>query len=190
MIDIELTGVDEVLNRMNDLGINAGVLNRHVKIIIRKAISEARKHVKSDARAAVPADPRKAYMAVRHTIYKRVLGGNINILSKSKANGKMYVGSIGRGTLRIGQRGGNRMRRSERTEKLYSYWGSDRGFVLRFLNAGTSSRTTNATRANRGSISARNWFASSASKNMEQAAETICQMVERAVKEVWMGKTS
>lgn len=184
LTDIKIEGLDDILLRMERLRLDSGMLAKHVKMILRKVIADAKKKVRTDAHTNLPNDPRRAYAAIRYTVW-RILGGNVNILARRRNNGKMYIGNTGRGRLRPGQHGGNRMKRSKDTERLYSYYGSDRGFILRFLNSGTSVRTTKTTNANRGSISARNWFGNSAQRAMEQAAGEFSALIDRAIKEVW-----
>ena len=138
-----------------------------------------------DARGILPNDPRKAYQAVRHSVYKRVLGGQVNILQKSRAGGRMSIARPPR-TLRPGQRGGNRRKRSARTNQVDGYIGSDRGFILRFMNAGTVERKTRY--GKRGSIRARNWFGTSSAFAMDTAAGKLEELIGRAVEEVWGGE--
>lgn len=75
------------------------------------------------------------------------------------------------------------MPRSQRTEDLLSYYGSDRGFVLRFLNQGTKQRTDEKRKGNRGSIAGRNWFGPASQQQMEQAAGVFEQFIEQAIAE-------
>jgi hypothetical protein len=73
------------------------------------------------------------------------------------------------------------MPRSRRTEDLLTYQGADRGFILRFLNAGTSDRESRVGR--RGSIAARNFFATSAQSAMEKAAAQLDTLIEDLIKQ-------
>ena len=90
------------------------------------------------------------------------------------------------------------MVRSKRTQDLMSYEGADRGFILRFLNAGTEARYTGGRngrtreerdtfilnhegRSFRGSIGARNWFGPRSHQELEKAAHNIQQIVDRIV---------
>jgi len=165
---------------------------------IREALFEARR----DVMAAFPAehDPREARRAIRTSVYDKVLGGNINILTGKKAHGTNNYEP--QRTLTPGQRGGNRRKRSERTKQIMSYAPLDRGFILRFVNSGTktrvigfrntlkgnrdryNSRVTRITRGdkantgNRGAIAARNWFKQSAESALGTAAASIAEMIE------------
>ena len=166
---------------------------------IREALYEARREVMR----AFPAenDPRGSRKAIRTAVYKKVLGGNVNILTGKKAHG----GSNGYEPPRklvAGQRGGNRMERSPRTKQIMGYQPLDRGFILRFLNSGTKTRvigfrnTINGNRSrydslvsrihggdkartgNRGAIAPRNWFMQAAESSLGNAAAAIAEMIE------------
>jgi hypothetical protein len=179
-------------------------MEKKLQGLIRKALTEARKMLSASARSEMDSDPRKAYRAVRTTVYRRILGGNVNILRKKRA-GAMGAYTSPR-TLEPGQRGGNRRSRSERTAALQSYQGSDRGFILRFLNAGTQERsiqfhfdkhrpdvqrgsrggdvktygkTTNT--GARGHIAARNWFAKNSIVAMEGAAAVLEELIDELI---------
>jgi hypothetical protein len=165
---------------------------------IREALFEARR----DVMAAFPAehDPREARRAIRTSVYDKVLGGNINILTGKKAHGTNSYEP--QRTLTPGQRGGNRRKRSERTKQIMSYAPLDRGFILRFVNSGTKTRVIgfrntlkgNRTRyenrvyrinrgdkartGNRGAIAPRNWFRQSSESALGTAAANIAEMIE------------
>jgi hypothetical protein len=165
---------------------------------IREALFEARR----DVMAAFPADhdPRDARRAIRTSVYDKVLGGNINILTGKKAHGTNSYEP--QRTPVAGQRGGNRRKRSLRTQQVMSYGPLDRGFILRFVNSGTKTRVigfrntvkANRTRyenrvyrinrgdksrtGNRGSIAPRNWFMQSAESALGNAAANIAEIIE------------
>lgn len=106
--------------------------------IIRELIRQARDEVVQGIRFA-NGDPRGSKEAVRTTVYKKVFGANINIFSRKRA-GSNKNGYVPPRSLRPGQRGGNRVLKSERTQSLQEYGPLDRGFVLRFVNEGTGER--------------------------------------------------
>ena len=108
--------------------------------IMRKLVRQARDEVSQRAQSAIPNDPRKTAHAIRSTVYRAVLGGNVNLLSSRKANAPSSYRPPRR--LRPGQVGGNRRPRSRRTEQMLGYVGFDRAFVLRWLDGGTETRTT------------------------------------------------
>lgn len=72
------------------------------------------------------------------------------------------------------------MPRSRRTEDLLTYQGADRGFILRFLNAGTDDRNSHI--GHRGAISARSFFADSSQQAMEKAAQQLDGLIEDLIK--------
>ena len=165
---------------------------------IREELFAARRQVMSSS--PLQNDPRGAIKSVRTSVYKEVLGGNINILTGKKAHGTNNYEP--QRTLVPGQRGGNRRKRSERTKQIQGYAPMDRGFILRFVNSGTKTRVIgfrntlkgNRTRyenrvyrinrgdkahtGNRGAIAARNWFMQSAESALGTAAASIAEMIE------------
>lgn len=205
--NFDVEGFVEQRKELDKLLMSNPAMEKKVQGLIRKVLGAVRKSVGQAARDKMENDPRKAYLAVRSAVYKRILGGNVNILRKRKASGG-GGGYTPTKTLRTGQRGGNRRLRSERTKNLESYYGSDRGFILRFLNQGTNERiinfTTDENRENvhrgsrggnlrkygktintgrRGRIAARNWFGQRSQKEMEHAAETLTQYIDQLIKE-------
>jgi len=184
--NMEVTGLDELSKKLDRLQAHDSQMEQRITKIIREAIKAARSMVTQDAKGAVGSDPRHAYKAVRSMVYKRILGGNINILQKRKA-GSGKSGYEPPRTLRPGQRGGNRVPRSARTQQMMDYEGSDRGFILRFLNSGTGQRTAGTRNGrlhgNRGSIAARNWFPSSGQRAMNAAAQYIIDEIDRLIAE-------
>ena len=166
---------------------------------IREALFEARRDVMNSIQFN-NGDPRSAARSIRTSVYKKVLGGNINILNGKKAHGSNNYEPPHK--LSPGQRGGNRRPRSQRTQEIMGYAPLDRGFILRFVNSGTKTRVIGfrntikgnrdrydrlVTRihsgdksrtGNRGSIAARSWFMSSAESAMANAAANIAEMIE------------
>lgn len=127
-------GLTELRKKLDQMLASNPDMEKKIKQIIRKALAAARKRVSSEVASAMSSDPRHAYKAVRTAVYRRILGGNLNILgNKRRGTASSYQPTR---TLKSGQRGGNRMSRSERTMRMESYEGADRGFILRFLNAG------------------------------------------------------
>lgn len=146
------------------------------KKIIAKELRNARKEVSENVHQVLTNDPRDAYKAVKLAVYKTVFGGSISILEKKKAtNTRCRVTKTRK--LREGQRGGNRMKRSERTERIDSYYGSDRGFILRFLNSGAS-------RAKRGTIDAKDFFLEASEGVVEKMAEEITKKIEKEIDKI------
>lgn len=181
--------------------------------VIQQHIREALFAARREVMAAFPAenDPRQSRRAIRTTVYEKILGGNINILTGKTAHGG--GGYEPPRTLTPGQRGGNRRTRSERTKQIMAYGPMDRGFILRFVNSGTKTRvigfrnTVKANRSayenrvtrisrgekshtgNRGSIAPRNWFMHSAESALGNAAQMIADLIEIEAAAIANGET-
>ena len=170
MIDIEVN--QQILHNQNEALAALFVSNKdtrnRIRKIIREEMKDAAKRLREDARYAMDEDPRKAYRAVKSTVYRKILGGNVSILQRRRAGARYQLMRERKLDRNPNQRGGNRRPRSARTEALETYYGADRSFVLRFLNSGTVSRGTRY--GNRGAIAARNWFTNVAPQEMNLAA--------------------
>lgn len=177
--EFEIDGLVQQRKELEALMMNNPQMEKRVQELIRKVLMQVRKDVGNAAKSAMKSDPRQAYKAVRSAVYKRILGGNVNILSKRRAS-NVGGGYVPTRTLRTGQRGGNRRVRSARTDQVDGYMGSDRGFILRFLNAGTADRKT--VYGNRGRIAARNFFSDNSQREMEQAAQQLGEMIDELIK--------
>lgn len=171
---------------------------KRIKKIIREELKDATGRVREDATYEMKDDPRKAYKAVKYTVYRKILGGNVSILSPRKAGARYEL--IKPMTLNPNKPGGNRRTVSGRTYQIETYYGRDRAFILRFLNSGTSNRnikfTENSKRkvdkwnkhpntGNRGNIAPRNWFANMAPKEMELACENLAGVIEEELAEAY-----
>ena len=137
-----------------------------IRNIIRQEIKKARADISKDIRNNLGSDPRKAYRAVRSTIYKQVLGGNINILAPRKAGARYML--IRQRTLKDGQWGG----------------------VLRFNNSGTGQRHISIgpnarLGGNRGSIAGRGVFSTSAMYHLQDMSKAISEAFEQEFVNAW-----
>lgn len=154
--------------------------------LIRNVILQARSHVISDLQFK-NGDPRRTRLAVRTSVYKQFLGANINIYNSRRRHGTQnYTPSR---TMRNGQRGGNRRTPSQRTIDLQSYAPEDRGFILRFVNAGTKARYNGGRnddrftknhdgRGYRGSIQGTNFFGQAGEKALVWAADKLADLID------------
>jgi hypothetical protein len=184
--NIEVDGFVEQRKELEKLMMSNPAMEKKVQGLIRKVLMEVRKHVGDAAKASMKSDPRQAYKAVKTAVYRQILGGSVSILDKRKAGTKFSAYEPPR-KLREGQRGGNRVPRSERTNDVMKYAGSDRAFVLRFINQGTQSRTA-GTRGgrlggNRGRIAPRNFFGNRSHLEMEKAAENLTKLIDNLIQE-------
>ena len=196
-----IEGYEEQMKQLKRMMTDDPTFRRRINDVLRQVLKEARKAISDDAKEVVKNDPRNAYKAVRSSVYKRILGGQVNILSRRKAGTPTNYRKPLKG---LPSRGGNRWGRSERTKKLEGYEGLDRGFVLRFINAGTEDRgitsytdrtgtrhnlnsgssqnwKTHALTGNRGSITARNWFGGASHKALEKASVQLQELIDRII---------
>lgn len=202
----DVDGLVQQRKELDQLLMKNPAMEKKMQKIIRTVLGKVRRALASDAKNAMKSDPRQAYKAVRTAVYRRILGGQVNILNKKKAGAPgSYVPTK---TLKSGQRGGNRRVRSPRTRALQGYQGSDRGFILRFLNSGTSDRYINflpdssrehvhrgsqggnvkkygrtINTGRRGNIASRNWFGQRSHVEMENAAANLERMIDDLIKE-------
>jgi len=178
-------------------------MERRLQKHIRAVLMEARKDIVGDISAKLKSDPRGAAQAVRTSVYRAVLGGNVNIFNSKKAHGvNTYEPQRN-----PSPRGGNRRQRSSSTQRIMSYAPLDRGFILRFVNDGTGDRTINfrsdsrRERVNRGSrggskygktintglrgkIAPRHFFGPSAQRWVQQAADNLSRLIYMEVQKI------
>ena len=152
-------------------------MEKKVRKIIRQVIIGAQSQMQNGAASL---STRQAYRAIYKSVYKKILGGDINIYRTRRADSRAPLPPES-ARKQSHERGGNRIPRSERTEDLLTYQGRDMGWVLRILNSGTEQRSNRY--GNRGSITARNWFEPMAHRAMQNAAEQfdllITQLIEK-----------
>lgn len=177
---VQISGLVENQARFEHMLSTSPGFDMNVRNAIRQVLKEARGKISRDAASYIQEDPRKAYRAVKHTVYKTLFGGNVSILSKRRAGAKYDL--IRQKKLQPGQVGGNRRPRVAANNRLDQYYGSDRGFILRFLSSGTVSRQTRY--GNRGAIRQTNMFSHIATWHMQQAAEDVANAINEYVKHV------
>lgn len=198
---ITIEGIDALDKKLKQMKSDNPGFESRLRGAIRAVLADVRKKMSSNAQAGLQmkSDPRNAYKAVRYAVYRRILGGQVNILdAKGNATGDVFYEP----PRHPSRRGGNRIQRPAggRTEKLMSYSGRRRGFVLRFLNAGTQLRyiggrngetleqrnafiLKNEGKGYRGQIAARNWFGPASQREMENAAANIQGIIDRIINE-------
>ena len=152
----------------------------NIRKLITQEIAKARVAISQSAKGAMASDPRQAYKAVRRSVYKSILGGQVNIFKPR--GGASSSGSSFAKARKLDshphQRGGNRRKRSARTDQVDGYVGKDRGFILRFVNSGIS-KPRQTRYGNRGVIPARNWLATSGQRELEAAAERLSAIIDK-----------
>lgn len=177
---VKVQGVEEVQAMFDHLLTTDPGFDLNLRKLIRKELSAARKKLSKDAADFIDKDPRKAARAVKFAVYKKLFGGNLSILSKRKAGAKYQL--VRERKLRPGQVGGNRRPYvDDSRNRLQNYFGADRGFILRFLNAGTEERETRY--GNRGSVRKSDWFERTAPWEMEAAAAQVAEAVNEYIKQ-------
>ena len=180
----EVDGLVKQREELEHLLMSDPAMEKRVQALIRKVLLAARREIGQGIKFD-HGDPRQAYKAVKTAVYRQILGGSVNLYNKRHASGKKSRYEPPR-KLRPGRRGGNRMARSSRTQKLMDYEGADRAFVLRFINEGTDKRTTGRggkITANRGAIAPRNFFAASSQQAMRKASEQLTKLIDDLIKQ-------
>lgn len=159
--------------------------------IIREALMQVRPDVVAAARSAMEKDPRGAAEGIRTSVYKKILGGNINILNMRKKAGKQTTYEPPR-KLKPHQRGGNRVPQGKRTYAITHYGPHDRGWILRILNSGTGNREAGSRGGklwgNRGSIAPRNFFGQAGQRALTRAADNLSNMIDKELEKLLQGK--
>lgn len=200
----EVDGIVKQREELERLMMSNPQMEKRVQGLIRKVLLAARQEIGKGIKFD-HGDPRQAYKAVKTAVYRQILGGSVSILRKKRA-GTQFSNYEPPRTLKAGQRGGNRRPRSQRTDDLIHYAGPDRGFILRFLNAGTQGRaikfkydearenvhrgsqggnkygeTINTGR--RGNIAPRNFFGQLAPSAMNKAADELTKLIDDMIKQ-------
>ena len=194
---IKITGLSEFEAKLQKLKTDNPDFEKRLRGAIRKVLGEVRAKMQDDAQSGLQmqSDPRKAYKAVRYAVYKRLLGGQVNILDPRRVQKAPYNPPRKQ---RTSLRGGNRMTRSNRTQDLLDYFGASRAFVLRFLNAGTEPRYNGGRNGRtqeerdifilhhggqrfRGRIAARNWFGPRSQAELQNAAANIQAIIDKII---------
>ena len=193
---VTIEGQEQLEAKMKALKTDSPGFEKRLRDAIKKVLGEVRKKLQGEAQSGLQmqSDPRNAYKAVRYAVYKRIFGGQVNILDSRKASKSSYEPARN-----PSQRGGNRMARSQRTKDLMEYQGASRGFVLRFLNAGTDVRYAGSGRNGRteaekeafilktdgrgyrGRIAPHNWFGPRSQHELENAAGRIQEIIDRVI---------
>lgn len=184
-IQVEAT-VDPVLfKKYNEALARLFISHPDTKKRVKKALQEeakrVRKDVTRDVKDNLDNDPRKSYLAVKRSLYKRMLGFNVSILNPKSVRSMRIWRPERKVDQNPHQRGGNRRKRSSETKRIDGYYGAARAFILRFYNSGTSDRLTRF--GNRGSIRQRRLFEISATYQMESAVVNVSNLIEEVLAE-------
>lgn len=206
---VTVEGIELSRKKLNAISTKNPEFEEHIRNVIRGVLGKARANLRASAQSGLQmkSDPRSAYKAVRFAVYKKIFGGQVNILTPQKAGASTSYAPTHR--LQPGQWGGNRRARSPRTQQIMSYDGEDRGFILRFLNDGMTKsnprvikfkpdplrqyvhrgskggdlskygKTINT--GHRGAITARNWFGPISQKELETAAKNLEKTINKMI---------
>lgn len=164
--------------QLDKLLLSDKAMEAKVRNIVRKVLQTARNSMRG---RLTYYGKKGANLAIRKSVYKKVLGGNVNIITPRFKSGKTAPLPPESPRKKSHAVGGNRIPRSRRTEDLLTYWGADRGFILRFLNSGTDSRY-NGYRPT-GAIAPRNWFSPMSQDELENAARMFDELMEKLIQE-------
>jgi len=185
-IEVNIENIEKVLDNLStEKPMTARLLNK----AIGKVLAKVKASTSKDVKTFIANDPRKASNAIRLATYKKILGGQINILDPKKASAtRCRLQRSRKLDSNPNQRGGNRVERSDRTIQLDSYYGKDRAFVLRFLNSGADrtdpgsqrQRSPNRKPGNRGRIGGEAFFVNTVEKHYNSMGD---EMEDRIVEE-------
>jgi hypothetical protein len=179
---VQVYGVDANLEAFGRMMTSDPEMAAIFRKYIRNVLKEARKKLTTDARSYMNSDPRKAAQAVKFSVYKGIFGGNLSILQKKRgqAGAKYELRRQRIVEQNPHMRGGNRRPRiDDGRNRLDYYYGSDRGYILRFIGSGTVDRTSRF--GSRGSIRQSNWFGHTAPWHMEEAAAQVAEAINEYV---------
>ena len=200
MADIELVGLDEYQARLDKIATSNPGFDKRLRAAIAHILKDAQKDLIGGAKEGLGmnGDPRHAAQAIRYTVYRKIFGGNLNILQKQKGGAKS---SYTPDRHPSSGRGGNRWGRNSRTIEIDGYEGASRGFILRFLNQGTKPRFIHSYTANDGerhnlinpkkggkreNIDGRDWFGSKTRATLESAETKLNQLLNDAINELFI----
>lgn len=148
--------------------------------LIRRVIKEARAETASKIKFK-NGDPHHSVQSIRTTVYKKILGANINIYNSRKNHGAVNY-TPPRKQRPPHARGGNRIKRSAETQRMLNYGPLDRGFILRWVNSGTDGRTSRY--GNRKSIAARNFFRTNGESAMIKATDNLANLIDTELENI------
>lgn len=114
------------------------VMKKKLEEAVSDVMFLARKHASEEIKQYMFDDAREAYRAVHNSVYKRVVGGSLNIFTRRRVLRKGNW--IPKPSNRYGNITGPVRGRLRRTLDFYGYNGIDRGMILRWNSEGTANR--------------------------------------------------
>ena len=189
---IELKGADVIGERLEKMLMQDKMVKKQINFLVKKVMQAALKKTRAETRRKMKSDPRKAYQAVKMMVYKKIIGGNLNIFAPRKAGESKYADFHTKSRMTPGQRDGNRRKRSEDTIRMDTYMGKDRGFILRWMQRGTADRRIQTSKqgetGNRGRLKASLDFPGITERHLQTALDELTAALVRTFDEIWMGK--
>lgn len=174
---------------------------------IRTLLWQARDRLALDVKAMYGGE-RESWRAVRNIVYRKVLGGDLNIknMKRGTANWRV-VQKVRKVEQNPHMRGGNRRYQSLRSARLEGYEGKARGFILRFQNEGTGDRYNkpvpthrlrtfkrkpkpSGKRAFRGRITGADFFVSNAKKELGIMAVELEKLIDKEMENMYNETTN
>ena len=196
-ITIDLVGMSQYQEQMQRLmvhlqngkaNLTGGEKSLHASIVKYMNDAEAELRIATIDRlgSMMPNDPRGAHVAVSRgkvTSRRGMIVGKIGIYQPKTAGAKKtsYVPERKLDTNPY-QVGGNRRLRSAATNRRMSYGPRDRGFILRFLEGGTGSRSTKY--GDRGAIAATGNFGRAAKASVEAVAVNLAMKIDAKIEQL------
>lgn len=186
---------ESVLKQLEELYLNDGEFRDAAQSMLWDQLTKMREEAVSIAARNLTNDPRNASHAILRRMYKGRLAGNINIGDNRKRleSDSTYVEPRG------GRTGARRTRTTKgRTEKLRTYQGADRGFILRIVlgsgrgefmatGDGPTGRGSMATHGRRGAIAPRTDVLDAVIPFAERASQELGKLIlEEARKRINM----
>ena len=160
-------------------------MRQRIQQAIRQDVLAARNSVvRNMAGIFENGDPAGARRAVRHVVYEKVLGANLNIFNMKRGTAGWRVRQISRKVENNPKmRGGNRLKRHFETIRMHGYEGKARGMILRWVNKGTDERESRY--GKRGSITGRHFFEPMAQSALDIVSQHLAQIIEQEIENVF-----
>lgn len=178
---VQIYGVEVNINRLGSLMTSNPYMASAIQKIFRQVLKDVRRKLSNDAKNYMKSDPRKAARAVKYAVYKSDFGGNVSILQKRRgtAGARPEMQRIRKVEQNPHMRGGNRRPYVPANSRLDSYFGADRGYILRFISSGTVPRTSRY--GMRGAMRQTDWFGHASAFHMDTAAEQVANAINEYV---------
>lgn len=170
---------------------------------IRTLLWQARDRLALDIKAMYGGE-REPWRAVRNIVYRKVLGGDLNIqdMKRGTANWRV-VQKVRKVEQNPHMRGGNRRHQSITSARREGYEGKARGFILRFQNEGTGDRYNkpmmihqtrggnrrSSKKAFRGRITGAEFFVSNATRELGRMAADLGKLIDDEMEKMYNEST-